>query len=101
DAKARAMAKAALARGFDLALPAACRPFLYLPFQHTENLADQEESVRLFQQLAAQEPTMAGYVEYAQQHLDVIRRFGRFPHRNAVLGRATTPEEAEFIQRST
>jgi uncharacterized protein (DUF924 family) len=101
DAKARATAKAALARGFDLTLPAAYRPFLYLPFQHSENLADQEESVRLFHQLAAQEPTMAGHVQYAEHHLDVIRRFGRFPHRNAVLRRASTPQEMEFLGRST
>jgi uncharacterized protein (DUF924 family) len=101
DPKALAMAKDAVARGFDLALPPVQRPFIYLPFQHSENLGDQHESVRLFRRLAADNPTMTGYVEYAEHHIGVIRRFGRFPHRNAVLGRASTAEEMEFIRRPT
>lgn len=101
DPKALATAKDAGARGFDLALPPVQRPFIYLPFQHSENLDDQKESFRLFLKLAAEHPETAGYVEYAEHHLEVIRRFGRFPHRNAVLGRASTPEETEFIQRIT
>jgi len=101
DPKARAVAKDAVARGFDLALPPVRRPFIYLPFQHSENLDDQNESVRLFRKLAAEHPAMAGYVEYAEHHIGVIRRFGRFPHRNAVLGRISTPEEAESILRAT
>ncbi len=101
DPKALATAKDAGARGFDLALPPVQRPFIYLPFQHSENLDDQKESVRLFHKLAAEHPAMAGYVQYAEQHIGLIRRFGRFPHRNAVLGRASTAEETEFLQRST
>jgi len=101
DPQARAAAKNAVARGFDLALPPVQRPFIYMPFQHSENLADQEESLRLFHRLAAEVPAMAGYIEYAEHHLEVVRRFDRFPHRNAVLGRASTAVELEFIQRPT
>jgi uncharacterized protein (DUF924 family) len=101
DPKARAIAKDAVACGFDLALPPVRRPFIYLPFQHSENLDDQNESLRLFRKLAAEHPAMAGYVEYAEHHIGVIRRFGRFPHRNAVLGRVSTPEETDFLQHST
>ena len=85
----------------DLALPPVQRPFIYMPFQHSENLDDQEESSRLFHKLAAEVPAMASYIEYAEHHLEVVRRFGRFPHRNAVLGRAWTAVELEFIQRPT
>jgi uncharacterized protein (DUF924 family) len=101
DPEALATAKHAIACGFDLALPPVQRPFIYLPFQHSENLDDQQESLRLFRKLGAEHPATAGYVEYAEHHLEVIRRFGRFPHRNAVLGRASTPEEAEHLQRPT
>jgi uncharacterized protein (DUF924 family) len=101
DPKALATAKEMIAHGFDLALPPVRRSFVYLPFEHSESLDEQKESVRLFHKLAAEHPAMAGYVEYAEDHMEVIRRFGRFPHRNAVLGRASTPEEAEFIQRPT
>jgi len=100
DRQALALAKDAVAREFDLALPPIQRVFLYLPFEHSENLNDQSESVRLFRQLAAQDPAMAGYLKYAEQHMEVIRRFGRFPHRNAILGRISTPEEAKFIASS-
>jgi uncharacterized protein (DUF924 family) len=96
DPKARATAKEAITRGFDLALPPARRSFIYIPLQHSENLDDQRESVRLFHKLAAEDPAMAGYVKYADDHLEVIRRFGRFPHRNAVLGRVSTPDEIAF-----
>jgi uncharacterized protein (DUF924 family) len=96
DSKALATAKEAIERGFDLALPPARRPFIYLPFQHSENVDDQHESVRLFRKLAVEHPATAGHVKYAEHHVEVIRRFGRFPHRNAVLGRVSTPEEAAF-----
>jgi len=72
-----------------------------MPFEHSENPADQEQSIRLFQKLAAEHPEMTGYVKYAEQHRDVIRRFGRFPHRNAVLGRTSTPAEMEYLRGST
>src|SRR5512146_1558341 len=101
DPKALETAKYGVGRGFDLTLAPLRRPFIYLPFQHSENLDDQRESVKLFHKLAAEHPAMAGHVEYAEDHMEVIRRFGRFPHRNAVLGRASTPAEVEFIQRPT
>ncbi|HEY2105766.1 MAG TPA: DUF924 family protein [Candidatus Binataceae bacterium] len=81
----------------DRALPLPKRAFVYMPFQHSESLSDQHESVRLFRQLAAEDSDAAGYVQYAQRHLDVISRFGRFPHRNALLARASTPQELEFL----
>jgi uncharacterized protein (DUF924 family) len=97
DHKALALAKHAIAAQFDLALREIERAFVYLPFQHSEELDVQRESVRLHCQLAAQNPAMTGYLEYAERHLEVIRRFGRFPHRNAILGRSSTPEEDKFI----
>jgi uncharacterized protein (DUF924 family) len=97
DHKALALAKHAVARQFDFALREIERAFVYLPFQHSEELDVQRESVRLHRQLAAQNPAMTGYLEYAERHLEVIRRFGRFPHRNAILGRSSTPDEEKFI----
>jgi uncharacterized protein (DUF924 family) len=93
DAEARRIARIALARGWDLELPAQRRVFLYLPFEHSEDLADQELSVRLFRERANE----GEYLKYAEAHRDVIRRFGRFPHRNAALGRASTPAELEYL----
>jgi len=98
DRKARALAKDAVARGFDRALTSVERAFVYLPFEHSENLDDQRESVRLFRQLAAEHPSLGGYVQYAEHHCEVIRRFGRFPHRNAILGRVSTPDELQSIE---
>ncbi len=96
DAQARALARDAVARGFDRALHPVERCFVYLPFEHSEDLADQHESVRLFEtlRLALGDST----VEYAYRHRDVIRRFGRYPHRNAVLGRDSTPEELRYLE---
>jgi uncharacterized protein (DUF924 family) len=92
DPLARAVAERAIARGFDARVADAERVFFYLPFEHSENLADQERSLALWRQ------TGNGAIDkYAQIHADIIRRFGRFPHRNAVLGRATTPEEQAFL----
>jgi len=93
DAKARAVAKHAIAKGFDQQVPASMRGFFYLPFEHSEDLADQEESVRLFEKLGEGEG-----LRYAVDHRDVIERFGRFPHRNAVLGRTSTPDEIEYLK---
>lgn len=97
DHKALALAKLAVAKEFDRALPSVERVFFYLPFQHSENLDDQRESVRLHRQLAAQDPATAGYLAYAERHMQVITCFGRFPHRNATLGRPSTPAEVQFI----
>lgn len=97
DEKARQIARLAVARGFDRALAPVRRQFFYLPFEHSEDLADQAEGVRLFASLP--EGTFRdNCVAYARRHHAVIERFGRFPHRNAALGRATTEEEQEFLQ---
>jgi uncharacterized protein (DUF924 family) len=95
DPQARAVARDAIARGLDRALHPVQRIFLYLPFEHSEALADQDLSVALFEplRLALGDST----VEHAYRHRDIIRRFGRFPHRNAVLGRASTPAEQRAL----
>lgn len=95
DARALALARRLTYRGGDRALPPLQRWFVYMPFEHAEDLVDQYESVRLFRALA--EAGLADPLAWAEKHLDVVRRFGRFPHRNAVLGRASTPEELEFL----
>jgi uncharacterized protein (DUF924 family) len=97
DAQARAAARAALARGFDRSLPAAWRQFIYLPFEHSEELADQELSVKLAAALA-RDPGFAETLDYAERHRAIIARFGRFPHRNAALGRKSTAEEEAFLK---
>jgi len=97
DAMALHAARALVASGADRALTGVQRQFAYLPFEHAEDLAHQRTSVQLFQQLAADEPALAGLVGWAQKHLEIVERFGRFPHRNAALGRASTPEEAAFL----
>ena len=92
DAKALSVACAALDRGFDQEAPAVLRSFFYLPFEHSEVLADQERSVALFEALGD-----ADGLDYAIRHHDIIARFGRFPHRNELLGRENTPEESTFL----
>lgn len=79
-------------------MPPFQRHFLYMPFMHSEDLKDQQHSVALFRKLAAEEngPDVA---EYAEGHRDIVERFGRFPQRNEILGRETTPEEAEFLKQ--
>jgi uncharacterized protein (DUF924 family) len=97
DTKARAVARHAIARGFDQDLPPLQRQFLYLPFEHSEILADQEESVRLFASLP--EGTFRDHcVDYARRHHAIVARFGRFPHRNRTLARPTTQEEEDFLK---
>jgi uncharacterized protein (DUF924 family) len=91
DAKARAVAAAAVDAGLDRRVDAALRPFFYLPFMHSEVLVDQERSVVLNAEL---DPDTQ---RYAVHHRDIIARFGRFPHRNNLLGRDTTPEERRFL----
>lgn len=93
DGRALAVARRALERGFDETLPPVMRLFLYLPFEHSEDLADQERSVALIKAL-----DNAEWLDYAVRHRDIIARFGRFPHRNAALGRPTTAEEAAFLK---
>jgi len=98
DAKALASAREALAQGHDRRLLPAQRLFLYLPFEHSEDLAEQRRSVKLFAALD-NEAGMADAYDFALRHYCVIARFGRFPHRNASLGRASTPEELAFLQQ--
>ena len=92
DRVARAVTERAIARAFDQRFPPTERRFFYLPFEHSENLADQERGVALSRAAGDEEG-----VKYAEIHADIIRRFGRFPHRNRVLGRTTTPEEQAFL----
>jgi uncharacterized protein (DUF924 family) len=92
DPLARDVADRALARGFDRAVPPDLRTFFYLPFMHSETVADQERCVALYRELGDAES-----LRYAEDHADIIRRFGRFPHRNPVLGRATTADEQAFL----
>jgi len=98
DPQALAAAQHAVANGFDRDLLSVQRWFLYLPFEHAEDLELQRQSVALFEQLG-DDPANADVISYAIRHLQVIERFGRFPHRNQILGRETTPEEAEFLQQ--
>ena len=102
DAKALACCSRARERGFDLELRPVERMFLYMPFQHVEDRERQDESVRVWEALAAGvEGELAEFFEgsivHAREHRDVVHRFGRFPHRNAALGRESTPEEREYL----
>jgi uncharacterized protein (DUF924 family) len=92
DPLARAIAAGALVRGFDAQAPDGMRGFFYLPFEHSENLADQERAVSFYKASGD-----ADGLKWAELHADIIRRFGRFPHRNKALGRATTPDEQAFL----
>ena len=98
DAKARSLANDALERGLDQSLSPMEQMFLYLPFEHSEDPDDQDKSLRLGEALSRRLPCDLDTLDYVRQHRDVIRRFGRFPHRNAVLSRTSTPEEKEFLK---
>jgi uncharacterized protein (DUF924 family) len=98
DEHARECANQAIGRGDDLLLLPVHRQFLYLPLEHSEALADQERCVELMRSLEEFEPTR-GLTEWAEKHRVIIARFGRFPHRNAALGRTSTPEEVEFLKQ--
>ena len=93
DAAARAVADRALARGFDQQVSDGERLFFYLPYEHSEAMADQDRCCALVKTLGN-----ADLLHWAELHADIIRRFGRFPHRNAVLGRTTTPAEKAFLE---
>lgn len=98
DALALAAAREMVDAGADRSLPAVQRSFCYLPFEHSENLADQDRSVQLFETLR-DDPHAGGTLEWAIRHREVIRRFGRFPHRNEILGRVSSPAEIEFLNQ--
>ena len=103
DAQSLARAQAMIQNGDANRVVPIERVFVYLPLEHAESLALQDESVALYSQLAAdasaaERPLFKGFLDYAQQHRDVVVRFGRFPHRNALLGRPSTAEEIEFLK---
>ena len=98
DGKAREVSRDAIASRFDLEVPPVMRMFLQLPFEHSENLDDQLESIRLASALVAENPHLNDSLEHARQHLETIKRFGRFPARNKALGRESTPEERRFLE---
>lgn len=93
DPLARHYADVAIGKGFDTQVEAGLRAFFYMPFEHSEALADQQRSVQLFTALGD-----AHFLDYAQRHHDDIVRFGRFPHRNRALARVSTPEELAYLQ---
>jgi uncharacterized protein (DUF924 family) len=94
DARAREVAARAIARGADARIDPGLLEFLYMPFMHSEELSDQLRCVELFRKSG--DP---GNLEYAEGHAEIIRRFGRFPHRNRILGRSTTPEEQAYLDQ--
>jgi len=99
DARAREIAAQAIARGHDQRYPFPDRVFFYLPFEHCETLANQDRYFALLQGCVREFGAVAEpYLEASAQHRDIIRRFGRFPHRNQALGRDTTEEEADFLK---
>ncbi|MGH7988210.1 MAG: DUF924 family protein [Candidatus Binataceae bacterium] len=100
DSYALAVAKDALRRAIDRRVELPERLFFYLPLEHSENLFDQRQSVELAQTAAVEYPPAADFVKHAREHLATIERFGRFLHRNAILGRASTPEEITFLKNS-
>jgi len=104
DERARRLARATLELKIDQSLRPIARVFAYLPFEHSENVQDQATGVRLFIALHEQAPddvkdAYRNFLDYARRHQEIIDRFGRFPHRNGVLGRDSTPEEREFLKQ--
>lgn len=94
DAQGRDVTRHALKMGFDAALKPVERVFLLMPLEHSEDLADQKDCVRLMSAIAGAEE----FLPYAERHLEIVARFGRFPHRNAILGRESTEAELEFLK---
>jgi uncharacterized protein (DUF924 family) len=97
DVQALALARHAVEKGFDGRVPPSHRTFFYLPFEHSEDIGDQHRAVALFEAVE-HHPEREKGIDYAVRHRDVIARFGRFPHRNEILGRASTPEEIAFLK---
>ena len=98
DARALTAARVMVRERGDAALAPLQRAFVYLPFEHAEDLRAQDEAVRLFTRLAGASPEAQGLLDYAHKHRAVIERFGRFPHRNAILSRPSTAQELAFLQ---
>ena len=99
DAAARDVADRALENGFDQSVPPAWRLFFYMPFHHSENIADQRRSVALSEALPRNPDRGGSLRRYGHPYIEVIERFGRFPHRNEILGRQSTPEEVAFLAK--
>jgi uncharacterized protein (DUF924 family) len=99
DARACALAMEMTQRGDDASLTPIERSFVYLPFEHAEDRVMQDLSLRCFEALTATSPELHDLVDYAARHRDIILRFGRFPHRNAILGRASSVEELAFLAK--
>lgn len=104
DARAQYVLRGGLDRGLQAQLPAIRQVFAYLVLEHAEDMAAQDQAVERFAALhaasgAKERKVFAGYLDYAERHRDVIRRFARFPHRNAILGRVSTAEELAFLQQ--
>lgn len=95
DHLALKISRQAIEKGFDQVFVPLKRRFLYLPFEHSENLEDQKRSVSLFETMKEEDPL--GF-EYALRHQSVIEKFGRFPHRNKILGRESSPEEEKYLK---
>ncbi|MES2907162.1 MAG: DUF924 family protein [Pseudomonadota bacterium] len=98
DSKALQLTKDGIILGQDAQLSGEALSFFYMPLMHSENLPDQELSVALYEKASLTNANFADHVTYAIAHRDIIARFGRFPHRNKILGRVTTPEEEEFLK---
>jgi uncharacterized protein (DUF924 family) len=98
DSRALAVARNTIAKGFDRGLLPVERWFVYMPFEHAEDMASQRESLRLFASLRSGADGKSN-IEWAKRHYDIIARFGRFPHRNGILGRESTAEEIEFLKQ--
>ncbi len=98
DTAALGVARGAIIEGLDRQLPPRRRALFYLPFEHSEQITDQDESVRLCRELERDHPECAAFLQYAESHREVIRRFGRFPLRNGVLNRVSTPDEIVYIR---
>jgi uncharacterized protein (DUF924 family) len=96
DPLARKIANEAIENGFDEAVDPDLRPFFYMPFHHSEDLADQDRAVGLFSSMTW-ETGDSGFLSWAQGHRAIIERFGRFPHRNRALGRTSTPQEETYL----
>ena len=97
DAAALQTARALVATGADRSLTSVQRSFVYLPFEHAEDISMQQQSLNLFDGLAAEHPALGEAALWAHKHQQVVQRFGRYPHRNTILGRQSTPEELAFL----
>ena len=98
DERALAAARAMVASGQDRGLTGVQRQFVYMPFEHAEDRDAQQQALALFKRLGEDEPALADLLRWAQAHHDIVARFGRFPHRNVLLGRVSTPEEEDFLK---